>query len=162
MPRKAAPPVGRVPQGPRKVPRPPYVQPLEQLVGRWDVSLHWSEATHKLAGGPRDVETEALFDWLPGLPVLRYRLATSTCLIGGDESTGEFHVLYSDERPVARVCRMTFARGVWRIWRDAPGFRQRFEGQLREGGRTIKGFWDKCEDGRTWTRDFDLTFRRSK
>ena len=29
-----------------------------------------------------------------------------------------------------------------------------------EDGRTISGAWEKCVDGRTWERDFGLTYTK--
>ena len=55
---------------------------------------------------------------------------------------------------------MSFEKGVWRIWRDAPGFRQRFEGRLQQKGRKIVAHWDKAEGKGPWTLDFDMVFRR--
>jgi hypothetical protein len=136
---------------------------LLPLVGRWSVTLRWSEETHKLVGGPREVEAEAGISWLNEGGVLHYQMGPAHWFIGGDEDHREYGVLYTDQRPVSRVCRMTFARGVWRIWRDAPGFRQRFEGRLRQRGRRIEAHWDKSVNGRSWVRDFDMVFvRRSR
>jgi hypothetical protein len=53
---------------------------------------------------------------------------------------------------------MTFEDRLWRIWRDAVGFKQRFEGRLSLDGRVIEAHWEKSPDGKTWARDFDLTY----
>jgi hypothetical protein len=47
------------------------------------------------------------------------------------------------------------------MWRDAPGFCQRFRGVLGEDGRTIRGAWEKSADGSAWEHDFDLVYTRS-
>ncbi|MGA7922992.1 MAG: hypothetical protein WCA77_03350, partial [Thermoplasmata archaeon] len=70
-------------------------------------------------------------------------------------------VLYSDDREVSRVYRMTLARGVWRIWRVAPGFSQRFEARFTNKGRTIRARWKRSTDGKAWVHDFDLTFTKA-
>jgi hypothetical protein len=85
-------------------------------------------------------------------------MGPSHWLIGADENDQKYTVLYTDGRFVSRVYQMSFARGVWRIWRDAPNFRQRFEGKSRENGRRIDAFWDKAEGKKSWVRDFDMTF----
>ena len=50
--------------------------------------------------------------------------------------------------------------GVWTIWRDAPGFNQRYIGKIMDGGNTIAGQWEISEDGKSWEVDFDLTYRK--
>ena len=51
--------------------------------------------------------------------------------------------------------------GVWRLWRDAPGFCQRFTGALSDDGCRIEGAWEKSVDGREWLHDFALTYSRT-
>lgn len=59
---------------------------------------------------------------------------------------------------MSRVYRMTFEDRLWRIWRNAAGFHQRFEGRLRLDGRIIEAQWEKSADGKTWEHDFDLKY----
>jgi hypothetical protein len=56
---------------------------------------------------------------------------------------------------------MSLAGGVWKLWRIAPGFSQRFRGTFDESGSTIAGTWESSSDGSTWEHDFDLTYRRA-
>jgi hypothetical protein len=81
-------------------------------------------------------------------------------LVGSDESRDECTVLYHDSREVHRVYRMSVVDGVWRMWREAPGFNQRYVGHIRDGGNTIEGQWEFSEDGESWKVDFDLTYRK--
>jgi hypothetical protein len=55
---------------------------------------------------------------------------------------------------------MSFRDGVLRQWRDAPGFSQRFTGNLSEDRNTMAARWETSTDGVTWDLDFDLTYRR--
>ena len=55
---------------------------------------------------------------------------------------------------------MSVRDGVWTIWRDAPGFNQRYIGKIMDGGNTIAGQWEISEDGKSWEVDFDLTYRK--
>ena len=55
---------------------------------------------------------------------------------------------------------MSLRDGVWKLWRDAPGFSQRFEGRFSDDGKTISGRWEKSADGVQWEHDFDLTYTR--
>jgi hypothetical protein len=53
---------------------------------------------------------------------------------------------------------MSLDGGVWRLWRDAPGFWQRYTGQISDDGNTITGARNSRRDGREWKRDFGLTY----
>ena len=83
-----------------------------------------------------------------------------TSILGFDDSNGELAMLYSDARGVFRIYRMRLTDEAWTVWRDAPGFNQRFVGRFEDGGAAIAGTWETSEDGSTWTDDFDLVYRR--
>ncbi len=55
---------------------------------------------------------------------------------------------------------MNFSDGVWQMWREAPGFWQRYEGRLSNDGNTITARWEKSSDGAAWEHDFDVTYRK--
>ena len=69
-------------------------------------------------------------------------------------------MLYFDSRGVSRVYQMSLNDSVWKIWRDVPGFSQRFTGTVSDGGNIIMGYWEKSGDGSTWERDFDVTYKK--
>ena len=73
---------------------------------------------------------------------------------------GELSMHYFDSRGVFRVYGMRFDDGVWKIWRDEPGFSQRFSGSFGEDGDTISGQWQLSRDDETWDDDLAVTFRR--
>ncbi len=49
---------------------------------------------------------------------------------------------------------------IWKIWREAPGFNQRFIGSFEPGGKAIAARWETSDDGSLWEKDFDLVYRR--
>jgi hypothetical protein len=55
---------------------------------------------------------------------------------------------------------MSFDHGAWKMWRDAPGFSQRFSATFSPDGNRIGGAWEKSSDGQHWEHDFDLTYTR--
>ena len=55
---------------------------------------------------------------------------------------------------------MTVADGVWKMWRGAPGFNQRYVGKISDDRKTIIGQWEMSEDGKQWHVDFDLSYRK--
>ncbi|MET7967900.1 hypothetical protein [Micromonospora sp. NPDC005305] len=51
-------------------------------------------------------------------------------------------------------------RFVWRMWREASGFHQRFIGTLGVDGAAMDGRWERSADGTDWALDFKLAYRR--
>ena len=133
------------------------LEQLDVLVGEWAMtSKKYSEGD-----GRQKVER------IEGGAYLRLqtsqedkRFPASTQIIGADESSNECTCLYYDSRGVCRVYRMTVARGKWTVWRDAPGFNQRYIGKISPNGKTIEGNWEFSEDGTNWRVDFDLRYTR--
>jgi len=85
---------------------------------------------------------------------------SATLIIGRDESSEAYTVLHCDSRGVSRVYQMSFAGSVWKMWRRAPGFWQRFSGTLADDGSSIRAAWKKSADGAGWEHDFDLIYRK--
>jgi hypothetical protein len=106
------------------------------------------------------VNGEARFTPLEGGRFLHYEFGLSHWIIGRDDPSGEYTVLYSDDRQVSRVYKMTFGGGVWKIWRNTPKFHQRFEARLSRDGRNIKAYWDRSVDGKKWIHDFDIKYSK--
>jgi hypothetical protein len=138
---------------------------LEPLVGEWSILASF-DATPAV-----DIGARATFEWLPGKTFLIQRWEVPVpeapdgiAIIGPDPSReGGYLQHYFDSRGVARVYKMSFDGGVWKLWRDeadlsALDFRQRYAGAFDDGGRTISGSWEICHDGETWEHDFDLTY----
>jgi hypothetical protein len=132
---------------------------LEQfaaLVGEWQM-----EAPQFPGGRGR-----AVFEWIEGGAYLVQRsyapdpAPDSTWIVGADDADDTCTALYHDERGVWRVYRTSLEDRVWRVWRAAPGFSQRFAGALSEDGRTIRSAWEASTDGSTWKHDFDLIYTR--
>ncbi len=82
-------------------------------------------------------------------------------VIGRDDEAETCSMLYFDTRGVSRIYETSFEDGVWKQWRSAPGFSQRFTGTFSDDGTTITARWEKSSDGTRWDHDFDLTYRRS-
>jgi hypothetical protein len=138
------------------LPPNPALEQLQVLVGEWTVEVPQFP-------GQRG---RAIFEWLEGGAYLRFHAEApdpapdATLIIGRDDSGDVYTVLHYDSRGVSRVYQMTFANRAWRIWRDAPGFFQRFAGTLSQDGRSIRAAWQKSPDGTSWEHDFDLIYTR--
>jgi hypothetical protein len=106
-----------------------------------------------------------LFKWIEnGAFLVVYQgekeVPRTTWLIGRDESTDLFKVLYFDPRGVSRIYDMSFKNGEWKMWRGAQGFSQRFNGVLGESRKTITAEWEKSDDGQKWEHDFYIRYTR--
>ena len=143
------------------------LEALGPLIGEWEMEA-------AVEGKPM-ARGRTTFEWMEGRAfVIQHADAEATgdewrdsspfpvtTIIGVDDSSGELVMLYADAREVFRIYRMSLANGIWKVWRDAPGFSQRFVGELSDDGRTIEGRWEQSPDGSSWTRDFDTTYRRA-
>jgi hypothetical protein len=143
------------------------LEALAPFVGEWGMTAAFGEMP------TADVGARADFAWLPGERFLIQRWEVpipeapdGIAIIGADPAReGRYLQHYFDSRGVARVYKMTFEAGAWRLWRDEPDlspldFSQRFSGTFSDDGATIAGRWEICHDGATWERDFDLTYTR--
>jgi hypothetical protein len=132
------------------------IDQLAVLIGEWSID------SNKLAGSGRatvEAFEDGKFVRLRS-PEEQGKFPSSTWLIGGDDSTDECTCLYFDSRGVRRVYHMSVDGGVWKIWRNAPGFNQRYSGTITDGGKTIIGQWEFSKNGMDWEVDFDLSYRR--
>jgi hypothetical protein len=142
--------------------------PLGRLIGTWSfeasaggrflgrgwTTFEWLEdGAFVLQRAHDEPDPETSTEWATHSPM------PVMSVIGWDDSTGECGMLYSDARGVFRIYRMTLTDGAWTVWRDAPGFFQRFIGTFRDDA-TIDGRWDSSPDGTTWEPDFDMAYRR--
>jgi hypothetical protein len=154
----------------------PRPDALDRLVGTWT-----TEATHP-AIPDVVVHGDTVFEWLEGERFLIYRARTdhpdfpdSIAIIGvteqdrvDDESDARgdgtadapMTMHYFDSRGVFRVYNVHIDADGWRIWRDAPGFSQRFTGTYEDGGSTVAGLWQLNRDDVNWDDDLEITYRR--
>ena len=144
----------------------PALKRLAVLAGDWEMEL----SNSAFLPHPTDkVKGHVSFDWVEDGAFLRMRQGdkatrppSALWLMGRDESTGEYKVLYFDARGVSRIYNMSFEGSTWKMWRDAPGFSQRYEGKVSRDHNTIRAHWEKSSDGVQWEHDFDITYRRIK
>ena len=131
---------------------------LAALIGEWV-----TEATHPMVPGTV-VQGRATFEWLSGEQFLVVRsqnehelFPDSISVIG---NTDGLQMHYFDSRGVHRIYDTAFDDGVWKNWRDHPGFSQRFTGTFEDGGATINGLSQLCQDDVTWKDDLAIIYRR--
>ncbi len=141
----------------------PALKPLSVLVGKWDTvgthllipdtTLHGHTSFEWLEGGAFLIMHSEIDE--PGIP-------SGIAVFGSDDSTEELFMLYFDERGVSRKYEVTLHDNLWKWWRNAPGFSQRYTGTITDNGNTIIGKGELSKDGSTWEKDLDLTYTRVK
>ena len=142
----------------------PALTPLEVLSGNWEMEL----SNASFLPDPSDtVRGPVLIEWVQDGAFLAMRMGDkppgppqALWLISRDDSTPNYTVLYYDARSVSRVYEMSFSEWVWKMWREAPGFWQRYESTVSKDGKTITAHWEKSSDGFRWEHDFDVTYTK--
>ena len=150
--------------------RHPTLEHLNALVGTWEI-----EATHHLLPDTA-IHGRSTFAWLEGGHFLIWRsyfdhpdIPDSIAILGFDNAVEPGAVGTSvdpctvhsfDSRGVHRVSRVEAGLGVWRVWRDWPGFSQRFTGTFSDDGDTMTCPGELSEDDATWKPDLHVTYRR--
>jgi hypothetical protein len=142
---------------------------LAPFLGEWTMEVAFEDMPPVTDSGAR-----VGFEWLPGRRFLVQRweipvpeAPDGIAIIGADlASDGNYLQHYFDTRGVARVYKMSFDGSVWKLWRDEQDFTpldfsQRYSGTFSDDGKTIAGAWEICHDGKTWERDFDMTYRKT-
>src|SRR5215213_6350322 len=131
---------------------------LDALLGEWTLTMSnaWFLPETEMRGS-------ATFEWLgDAFVVMRSELGGEPAwdfVIGHNDARDGYVVLYHDERGTSRVFDMTFAGDRWELTRADPDFHQRFVADV--AGDRIDAWTDASDDeGRTWRKDFDLTFER--
>lgn len=138
---------------------------LERLgvfVGEWN--LEFTEFHADLSAVARG---RSSFRWLEGGAfLLQHADVPNTdfpreiAVIGPDHEAETYCMLYFDSRGVSRIYKMTLSGGIWTIWREFPGFSQRFLGTFSDDSNVITGRWEKSSDGSNWELDFSLTYTK--
>jgi hypothetical protein len=138
--------------------RDPALEPFEALIGTWG-----TEAKHRLVD--EVVRGTVSFEWLEGEQFLVVRsnndhelFPDAISVIGVPEVGDGLVMEYFDSRGVRRTYRVSVDDGIWRIWRDQPGFDQRFSATL--GPDSFEGTFELAETPGEWQEDMKVTYRR--
>jgi len=145
-------------------PSNPALERLRVFVGEWNIEI----TSMSFLPDPSAVERgHTSFDWLEGGAFLIQHSEISNpdwprsiAAIGPDDGAGTYHMLYFDSRGISRIYQMSLSEDTWKLWRDFPGFSQRFIGTFSDDRNTISARWEKSRDGSNWELDFKLTYTR--
>ena len=138
----------------------PALEPLSRLVGEWDtVGEHGLMPNITLHG-------HTSFEWIEGGAFLKMvsemddpRIPTSMTIIGSDSVTGEYFMLYFDERSISRKFDVTLGDNGWKYARNAPDISQRCTFTFADDN-TMIGKGEASEGGSAWRPDLELTYTR--
>ena len=140
--------------------RDPALAGLDVLIGTWDTT-----ATHPAFDGV--VPGSTTFEWLEGdrFLVIRSRaeheqFPDAIWVVGPPEAGAGLVAEYFDSRGVRRSYGVSIEGGVLRMWRDAPGFDQRYVATL--GEESFDGAWQVAETPGDWRDDLKVTYRRRR
>jgi hypothetical protein len=139
----------------------PALKRFGVLIGTWNTT-----GTHGLV--PDTIlHGRTSFEWLENGAFLMMRseiddprFPSAIAIIGSDDSEEEYYMLTFDERGVSRKHQVTLHDNIWKWWRNAPDFSQRYEGSIVDDGHTIIGKGELSKDGFSWEKDLDLTYKR--
>lgn len=141
----------------------PKLRRFSALVGQWT-----TEGTHPMVPGTT-FHGRTSFEWTLGGAFLLMRseidepeIPSALAVIGSDDATGAYYMLYFDERGVSRKYDVSLDGDTLRWWRDAAGFSQRFTGTLSSDGRVIVGSGELSRDGQHREADLALTYTRAR
>jgi len=139
----------------------PALEPFRLLIGNWNTTgSHGLDPDTILHG-------HTSFEWMENGAFLIMRseiddprFPSALAIIGSDDAEGQYYMLTFDERGVSRKHEVTLRDNVWKWWRNAPGFLQRYEGTIVEDGNRIIAKGELSKDGVSWEKDLDLTYTR--
>jgi hypothetical protein len=134
------------------------MEPFDALVGDWT-----TEATHPMFDGV--VSGSVTFDWVEGGHFLVQRthndhelFPDAISVIGAPEDGDGLVMEYFDSRGVRRTYGIAIEAGVLHIWRDHPGFDQRFSATLHDDA--FEGLWQLARTPGQWEDDLKVIYRR--
>ncbi|HEV8285577.1 MAG TPA: hypothetical protein VGQ09_14785 [Chitinophagaceae bacterium] len=137
------------------------LKPFDILVGEWktigihpylpNITLHGHTSFKWIEGGAFLIMHSEIDE--EGVP-------SGIAVFGSDDATGEYFMLYFDERNVSRKYEVSFRDNILKWWRNAPGFSQRYTWIIANDGQTIIGKGELSKDNSTWEKDLELTFTR--
>lgn len=140
------------------------LEKLDGLVGEWTTTM--SNAWFLEPPGAEVRGTTTIARLGESMLVVRSRFGEGAhhsemgLVIGRSDPNDAYVVLYEDDRGVCRQFAMTWDDGHWTMSREDPDFHQRFIADVEKD--RIRGRWEASEDqGKTWRKDFDLTFERA-
>ncbi len=142
----------------------PALLPFSVLVGEWKTEGTHPYVTDKILHG------QATFEWICGGAFLLMRseinddprFPDGIAILGSDDTTGKYFMIYFDERNVSRKQDVTLKDNVFTWERMTPEFSQRMVLTIQDGDNTIVSKGEMSINGGPWESDLCLTYTRIK
>ncbi len=135
--------------------------PLSFLIGEWTTT-----GTHPYMPGV-ELHGRTSFEWIEGGGFLMTRseiddprFPKGVAILASDDATGEYYLLYFDDRGVSRKYDVTFENDVLRWSRETPEFSQRVTLSVTNGGAEMVSKGEMSKDGAPWGPDLSLSYSR--
>ena len=145
-------------------PSNPALEHLGVFVGEWNIeitSMSFREDKTAVAHG------RSSFNWIEGGAFLLQQSEVQNsdfprgiAIMGPDDTARSYCMLYFDSRGVSRIYQMSFDGDTWKLWRDFPGFSQRFIATFSDDRNVMTGSWEISSDGSNWELDFNERYTR--
>jgi hypothetical protein len=141
------------------------LEKFDGLVGEWTTTI--SDAWFLEPPGAQ-VPGSTIVEWIgESFLVMRSEFAGGqhahsemSLVLGRSDPNDTYIALYHDDRGVCREYAVVFDGGHWTMTREDPDMHQRFIAEVETD--RILGRWEASEDqGKTWRKDFDLTYERT-
>lgn len=141
----------------------PALELFGVLIGEWEtIGTHPEVPNTALLG-------HSSFKWIEGGAFLIWYsevdykgFPQGIAIFGSDDTTGQYFMLYFDERKVSRKYEVSFQNNVLKWWRNTPGFSQRYSWTFADKDDTIMGKGELSKDGTNWQKDLEQTFKRMR
>src|SRR4051794_23218584 len=126
----------------------PALEPFSVLIGNWATTGAHGQDPETILHG------HASFEWLEHGAFLLMRsviedprFPRTIAIFGSDDAEAEYYMLTFDERGVSRKCEVALRDNALKWWRNAPGFLQRNEVTIGDGGNIMIGRGELSKDG---------------
>lgn len=87
-------------------------------------------------------------------------IPSGIAVFGSDDATGEYFMLYFDERNVSRKYNVEFKDNTMKWWRNSPDFSQRATCTFSADGNSITSRGEMSRDNQHWEKDLELQYTR--
>jgi len=141
----------------------PALKPFEILIGEWKTI-----GTHPYFPGAT-FHGHTSFKWMEGgafvimhSEIDEEGIPSGIAVFGSDNATGEYFMLYFDEREVSRKIDVSFRDNELKWWRNTAEFSQRYTWTISDDGNSITSKGELSRDNTTWEKDLELTLTRIK
>ncbi len=139
------------------------LKPFSVMIGEWE-----TKGLHPYLPG-KSLSGRAVFEWIEGGAFLLWRsemrepeFPNGVAIFGSDDATGEFFMLYFDERKISRKYDVSVEHNIVRWQRNSSDFSQRMVLTIAGDGNTMVSKGEMSKNAGSWEPDLELNYSRVK